>query len=114
MLKYFSFEDELEVGKYKGKTVREVIDNEYDAKGAIFNLIKEWGLSFSDEVLKEVHIKKIVHEPTFKHIVIDRSKNTEQKALPKDKVKIDKIIEDLHTIENTIDNLVIDDDEENE
>lgn len=112
MIKYFSFDDEIEVGKCKGKTVREIIDSEPNPKHVIFNLIKEWELSFSDEVLKEVHIKKIVHEPTFKHIVIDR-KNTEQKALPKDKVKIDKIIEDLHTIDNSIDNIVIDD-EENE
>lgn len=109
MVKDFCFDDKIEVGKYKGKTAREIINNEPNAKDIIFGLIKEWQIVFTDDVLKSVGIKRHVHSPTFKHIVIDRVVK-EQKALPKDKMKLDKIIEELHTIDNDINRLSDDDD----
>ena len=37
---------------------------------------------------------------------------SERKALPKDRAKLSTILKDLHTIDNSIDNFVIDDEED--
>lgn len=104
MIKDLDFNDKIDFGEYKGKTVKEIINEETSAKDIIFNLIKEEHIIFTDDVLKSVGIKRHVHSPTFKHIVIDRVIK-ETKALPKDRMKLDKILEELHTIDNDINKL---------
>ena len=46
----------LKGGKYNKKTVSEIVG----IKGAIFSLIKD-GYQFDDDVLKEAHILKVIH-----------------------------------------------------
>lgn len=103
-------EDTITLGKYKGKTVREMIDKNPDkAKKNILNYLRQ-GLYFDDEVINEVGLKKIVHEPTVKLVVVEHK--SDNKTLPKDRAKLSTILKDLHTIDNSIDNFMIDDDED--
>lgn len=102
--------DVITSGKHKGKTVQEMIDkNPNKAKKNILNYLKK-GLYFDDEVINKVGLKKIVHEPIVRNIVVEHKKDN--KVLPKDRAKLSTILKDLHTIDRTIDNFVIDDDED--
>lgn len=104
--------DVITSGKHKGKTVQEMIDKNPDnAKKNILNYLRK-GLYFDDEVINIVGLKKIVHEATVTNVVVDRKPTEKKKSLPKDRAKLSTILKDLHTIDNTIDNYVIDDDEE--
>lgn len=111
MDKALKLKDKLDVGRHKGKTVQEMIDKSPDrAKKNIMSYLKQ-GLYFDDEVIKTVGLKKIVHEPTVTNVIAEHK--SENKVLPKDRAKLSTILKDLHTIDNTIDSFVIDD-EENE
>lgn len=111
-MKITKMDDELPSGRYKGKTVREMIEKKPEnARKNIMNYLKT-GVYFDDEVINTVGIKKIVHEATITNVVVDRQPVEKQKALPKDRAKLSTILKDLHTIDNSIDNFVIDDDEE--
>ena len=104
-------DDVLPFGRHKGKTVREMIEKKPEtARKNIMNYLKN-GLYFDDEVINTVGIKKIVHEATVTNVVVDR-KPVDNRVLPKDRAKLSTILKDLHTIDNTIDNFIIDDDEE--
>ena len=110
-MKITKMDDELPFGRHKGKTVREMIEKKPEtARKNIMSYLKN-GLYFDDEVIKAVGIKKIVHEATVTNVIVDR-KPEDTRSLPKDRAKLSTILKDLHTIDNTIDNYVIDDDEE--
>lgn len=68
-MKDLDFDDVVPCGKYKDLTIEEVV-NEF-GKPAIFEMIKS-GVVVNDDILKEFHIKRIVHEPVF---TIDCKKN---------------------------------------
>lgn len=111
-MKITKMDDELPFGRHKGKTVREMIEKKPEnARKNIMNYLKN-GVYFDDEVINAVGIKKIVHEATVTNVIVDRKPVEKQKALPKDRAKLSTILKDLHTIDNTIDNFVIDDDED--
>ena len=111
-MKITKMDDELPTGRYKGKTVREMIAKKPEnARKNIMNYLKT-GVYFDDEVINAVGIKKIVHEATVTNVVADRKPIEKQKVLPKDRAKLSTILKELHTIDNTIDNFVIEDNDE--
>ena len=97
-MKKFDFNTVLPEGRYKGKTVEEVFQNN---KKSIFSLIKQYGYSFSDDVLKEAGIKKIIRDREA-HWEIERDikKGKQEKKLKKDTKNIEQILDELEESRN--------------
>lgn len=110
-MKVTKLDDTITIGRHKGKTVREMIESSGDkARRNIMSLLKK-GLYFDDEVINMVGIKKTIRDPVIKLVVADHK--TDHKVLPKDRAKLSTILKDIHTIDTSIDDYPIDD-EENE
>ena len=113
-MKVTKMDDILPFGRHKGKTVREMIEKKPEtARKNIMTYLKN-GLYFDDEVINTVGIKKIVHEPTITNVVVDRKPYEDTRTMPKDRAKLSTILKELHTIDNTIDNFAINDNDDNE
>lgn len=110
-MKGLKLNDTIAAGEYKGKTVQEVIAGAREKPSRIIMSLLKKGLYFDDEVINAVGIKKTIRDVKFEHIVVDREKH-EQKVLPKDRAKLSTILKDIHTIDNSIDNIEVNDDEE--
>ena len=94
-MEFLQKETKITSGKYKGKTLGKVIET--DGKKGVFTLLRE-GYYFDDELLSEVGIKKITHEPTIKNEIVRHVK--ENKVYKKDTMKAERIISELQTIAN--------------
>ena len=88
-------------GNYKGKTVKDVLEN---GKKEIFNLIKQ-GFLFDDEVLSLAGIKKNVRDVTVENVFVEHEKDN--KIYEKETTSLSKILKEIRTIDN------IDENEEN-
>lgn len=89
-------EDKVGIGRYKNRTVSEMLDMN---RNEIFNLLKK-GIQFDDEVLEKARVTKSIRDVQTKLIVIDHeAKDT--KVYQKDTTPIKSIINGLHTIVNT-------------
>ena len=94
--KMLNLNDEIE----GGKTLREYSEEDFDgAKQLVFDKIREEIIP-DDETLKHFHIKRIVHEPVFSQIVIDRVTKKDNVVYKKDTAKLDKILKEINTLEN--------------
>lgn len=93
-MKTYNFDSVLTEGKFKNnnKTVREAFTE--DPK-IIFNLIKKYKYNFSDDVLAEAHIKKIVRNVEFSNIVVDKTVKPDNKVYKKDKKNLDDILDEI-------------------
>lgn len=101
-MKIYDFDTELTEGKFKNnpKTVREAFE---DDKKIIFKLIKKYGYSFSDDVLAEAGIKKLVRDRTFSNVFVDHDKpKSDNKKLKKDKKSIEEILDEICDEHNNI------------
>ena len=101
-MKVYNFDTQLTEGKFKNnpKTVREAfeIDNKI-----IFKLIKKYGYNFSDEVLAEAGIKKIVRNQTFTNVIVDHDPvKPDNKKYKKDKKSLDEILDEICDEHNNI------------
>lgn len=93
-MKIYHFDTELTDGKYKGKTVKEVFNED---NKVIFKLIKKYKYSFDDEVLAAAGIKKMVHNVTFTNIIVDHDPVKQNgKKLKKDKKSLDEILDEMY------------------
>ena len=94
-MKIYNFDTQLTEGKFKNnpKTVREAFEN--DSK-IIFKLIKKYGYSFSDDVLAEAGINKIVRNLTFTNVIVEHDQvKPDNKKYKKDKKSIDEILDEI-------------------
>lgn len=98
MLTKLELNDRLE--EYDDKTLKEVIDDDFEGGKKLIIKMAKNGFDPSEEVLKYVRIKRIIGESTFTHIVTDRITVKENKKLPKDTMKLDKILKEINTLEN--------------
>ena len=90
-------------GRYKGKTVQDVIDKK---KSAIFQLIKK-GVMFDDEVLKICNITKTIRDVRVYNVIVEHEKST--KKYEKDTASIKEIMKEINTLEYN--DVIIDDSE---
>ena len=91
----YNFDSELNEGKFKNNpvTVREAFEK--DPK-IIFNLIKKYKYSFSDDVLEAAHIKKIVKDVAYSNIIVDKDPvKPSNKVYKKDKKSLDDILDEM-------------------
>jgi hypothetical protein len=98
----YNFDTQLTEGKFKNnpKTVREAFESD---NKIIFKLIKKYGYSFSDDVLAEAGIKKIVRNQTFTNVIVEHDKpRVDNKKLKKDKKSIDEILDEICDEHNNI------------
>ena len=86
-------DDPITSGRIKSKTPREIIKKD---KRKIFTLIKN-GFTFDDEVLEAAGIRRSVSNERVYNSVCEHAVDT--KRLPKDKLSLNKIIEELSTVE---------------
>lgn len=101
-MKVYDFDTELTEGKFKNnpKTVREAFESD---NKIIFKLIKKHGYSFSDDVLAEAGIKKIVRDQTFSNVIVDHDPvKPDNKKYKKDKKSIDEILDEICDEHNNI------------
>ena len=84
---------EITSGKYKGKTVGDLVTD----KKIIFTLIKQ-GVIFDDEVLSKAGIKKIIRDVKVEQILVDHEKDN--KVYQKETTSLSKILKEINTIEN--------------
>ena len=98
----YNFDTQLTEGKFKNnpKTVREAFESD---NKIIFKLIKKYGYRFSDDVLAEAGIKKIVRNQTFTNVIVEHDKpRVDNKKLKKDKKSIDEILDEICDEHNNI------------
>lgn len=91
-MKIYNFYTVLEEGRYKGKTVREVFDKD---KSNIFKLIKKYGYSFSDDVLKSANITKIVRNREVKLEWPRHAPDKNAKKYRKDTKTLEQILDEF-------------------
>ena len=97
-MKIYNFDTQLTEGKFKNnpKTVREAFESD---NKIIFKLIKKYGYNFSDEVLAEAGIKKIIHNQTFTNVIVDHDPvKPDNKKYKKDKKSLDEICDEHNNI----------------
>ena len=87
----------ITVGKYNGKTVNEIIEE--DRKAIIYLCQK--GFYFEDEVFKKARYKHIIRDEKIIFEFVDKIKQKPQKIYKKDTENIKNIIEGLSTINNS-------------
>lgn len=101
-MKVYDFETELTEGKFKNnpKTVREAFE---DDNKIIFKLIKKYGYSFSDDVLAEAGIKKIIRNHTVSNVIVEHDQaKPDNKKYKKDKKSLDEILDEICDEHNNI------------
>ena len=101
-MKIYNFDTQLTEGKFKNnpKTVKEAFEN--DSK-IIFKLIKKYGYNFSDEVLAEAGIKKIIRNHTTTNVIVDHDPvKPDNKKYKKDKKSLDEILDEICDEHNNI------------
>jgi len=82
------------------KTLKECLEEDFDGtKKWVFERIREHELP-EDDVLEACHIKRIVHEPTVTQIAFDRVIKKDTSVYKKDTAKLEKIIQELNTLDN--------------
>ena len=94
MLNVLHKNSEITTGRYKGKTVNEVLEKD---KKEIFYLIKK-GVSFDDEVLSMSGITKKTSNVRFSQVFVEHAKDN--KIYEKDTASLSKILKELRTIDN--------------
>lgn len=97
MNEILTFDSILTEGRgYKGKTVREVFNKD---KGSIFYLIKTYHYQFSDDVLAEAHITKVIHDRKVYqeeyHAIRDKGLRGDNRKLKKDHKSLDEILDEM-------------------
>ena len=85
---------EMTVGKYKGKTVKYILEND---KKEIFNLLKQ-GVSFNDDVLSLAGIKKNIRNVKITQVFTEHKKDT--KIYEKETASLSKILKEIRTLDN--------------
>lgn len=90
-MKLYKLKTTLDVGEYAGCTVAEALEKN---KKCIFQMIKEYKLYFSDEVLELAGIKKIIHDRQVK-IEWQIHENKGHKKLKKDNKNLDEIMDEI-------------------
>ena len=101
-MKVYNFDTQLTEGKFKNnpKTVREAFD---DDNKIVFKLIKKYGYSFSDDVLAEAGIKKIVRNHTFNNVIVEHDPvKPDNKKYKKEKKSVDEILDEICDEHNNV------------
>lgn len=83
-------------GKYKGKTISEIID--IDRKEMI-NLFKK-GYYFDDEVMEKSRFKRVIRDVKCENVIAEHLKK-DTKVYTTDTKNINEILKDILTLDNT-------------
>jgi hypothetical protein len=91
--------DKIPKGKFKGQVVDDLLN---ESSHNIMELIKE-GYEFAPDVLARANITKTIRDVRVYNEVISRPKKKDEESLKKDtKRQVEKVIEELNTQEEII------------
>ena len=85
-------------GRYNGKTVRQIVENN---RNEIMRLIKK-GYNFGNDVLEAAHIKKSESAHVISNVICEHEKKS-GKVYEKDTATMKEILHDINTIDRIID-----------